>query len=220
MSMRCGVVFTNPLSKPVQMRTRIVIKICIAVVLVQLLLTGCMALKSEPPKGTGMQITIMPIVDLRKDRIQIIDTGLINNTAQRMLVYQGYEVDVADNFGEKESSDINRQHIAAMDVDELYELGPDGSENLLYIYLHDVDTTNTIITKDIKVDLSAILLRKMPPKVLWRDRKVSSYGTSMLNVVFQGVITTAVTNALYVDANSAVVVATQQMFKKLPMLAK
>jgi hypothetical protein len=212
--------FANLPTKVVPMKIRITIKLFIIAILFPFLLTGCMALKSAPPKATGMQITIMPIVDLRKDRSQPIDSGIINNTAQRMLVYQGYEVDVADSFGEKASRDIDAQHVLAMDIDKLCELGPKGSENLLFIYLHDIDITNSLITKNIKVELSAMVLQTIPPKVLWRDKKVSFYGTNVFDVAFQGVVTTAVSNALYVDAKAAVTLATQQMFKKLPNIAK
>jgi hypothetical protein len=174
-------------------------RLCVLLVFTQLFCTGCATMQTSIPLNEAKKVTVMPLVDARKSQEFNVDSAIpdsylygifrgkttstiVNNIAKRALLYQGYEVDFADKFSA--DKDYEPLQIAEMDATELSLLGPVNSKTLLFFFLNHIGTSNAIIYATADVDLTAIVVKKNPPKILWKYNLINSEGHAGLGSGF------------------------------------
>lgn len=124
-------------------------------------------------------ITLLPIVDIRKDKSFEIDLEeKIRVPVQEILEEKGYSVTTPRIFAE--GSQPSAEEISEMDVSELSMLGPSNSDFLLLVYVEDVSSTYAVISSTFKIETAATLIDRKGRSSLWRDKGVGSSGSGGL----------------------------------------
>jgi hypothetical protein len=140
-------------------------------VLSALLLSGCMGFNANVPvSSSGMNITLMPIVDTRTDKTYDIDTvGMIQSSVQKELSMKGYYLDVVDVNNAKQIDNVKL--IIDKNHEDLAKQGPPGSKVLLYVYLKNGTSTDSAVFKFALTNLGAMIVQREPPKILWSNEE-------------------------------------------------
>lgn len=151
--------------------------LCIlAIVCFTALFSGCAAprtpifmdeslVQDQPEK-----IVLMPVVDLRKDKItsKLDMENEVRAYIVKGLTKKGYSVKLAKSFSE--SAQPEPEEILEMTTSELAMLGPSDSTDLFIYFLKDAWHKHNAIVGAYRTDASAILIDKLNSKCLWKDK--------------------------------------------------
>ncbi len=140
----------------------------------------------------------MPLLDIRKNKPVAVAASdyIMVYGVKRPFLMQGFEVDMPSNFSDDNS--LQTLQVAEMDVDELAKLGSPKSKALLYLYLNNVDITYAGVYATVNVDITASLVQKNPPKLLWKYNATESSGVGGLqsSFVIDSFVPKAITDTL------------------------
>jgi hypothetical protein len=118
---------------------------------------------------TTDELILMPIVDQRENRLDKFEVGRYVRTAtDKVLTKKGYTVLSSRHLDGSERPPF--EGIDGMSARELANLGPDGSELLLFIVVRDVTHAYDALGEEYHVRLSGLLVDRSEERVLWRDK--------------------------------------------------
>jgi hypothetical protein len=147
-----------------------------------IVLTGCSTIipfkpnymDSEFSPSEIEEITVLPVVDIRKDKsLKIAYQKIGTYEFKYFFPRMGYQVKLSDNFGK--IANITEDDIARQDVDFIKNLGPDNAQWVFLVTLDDLATRKTLGIASV-AECSGILYDKDPGKEVWRHKATHQYG--------------------------------------------
>lgn len=156
------------------------------------IVTGCVTTPKVPihldPAFSERQIdsiTLLPVVDVRKDKSFDIDMSKIRDRIRRILEKRGYMVSAPSAFAAE--AQPTPDEISEMSVAELSELGSPSSKALLFIFLEDISSSYVVLGYTFKIEASASLIDKESRSLLWRDKGIGTSGQGgLISGLMQG----------------------------------
>lgn len=142
-----------------------------------ILVTGCaqrrLPLVSDPRLREVHTVTLMPIVDARRDRDDAIDPqGDVLGPITTLMQEKGYRVVVAPAFAEE----LSLEELAELGPTELATLGPKEAQALMFVRVLDLFSRYVVMAYTAKADVEGVLVDPASGETLWRDKGVVSFG--------------------------------------------
>lgn len=159
-------------------RNSVIITICVGAI------SGCMGLNANTPASSaGNSITLMPIIDMRSNKTDDIDTiGMIEGSVQKELTVKGYSVDIVSDDSQKPKDRV--KSIGDKNALELSRQVPAASDLLLYVYLKDGVSSDGGVYKFSTANVGAMIVKREPPKILWSNEEEKA--VLLVGVMFNG----------------------------------
>lgn len=141
-------------------------------------LAGCMPkkvpLEMDSRFSEVSNITLLPVVDARRDRGEKVDLDDdVRTPVSEALRGKGYAV-VPAAFSADDS--VSADEVAEMEPAEIAKLGPPEARVLMLVSVNDVFSRYVVMAYTFKAEVEGVIIDKETGRILWKDKGVVSGG--------------------------------------------
>jgi len=146
--------------------------VLIAAILSLSIFIGCSSVQEQTipvnEASHGETITLLPVVDTRKDKSVEIDPEKdIRKLVEECLIMMGYKVNMPMTFCDKK--ELSQGAVNEMSPEALNAISPEGGDLLMLVRLRDAYFNYNVIQVIRKTHLEGLLIRRRDSTVLWEE---------------------------------------------------
>ncbi len=134
------------------------------------------------------EITIMPVVDIRKDKTSAdLDLGDLQETVAWWIDWENYSSKMVKTAGQ-EFDRLPAGEIARLKPAQLAQLAPPEAKSVLFFFVEDASYTNGFVYKNCRFEAYAVLIDRQTGRLLWKNKYAEAEGWTAGGLLTCGII--------------------------------